>query len=294
MKALVFGEILWDIIKGKPYLGGAAFNLAAHLAKMGGDVSVLSAVGDDELGRLALKHAREYGIDSTCIETDPDRPTGTVDVIVDESGQPDYTIHEGVAFDAITLDEKRLARIAATTWDVVYIGTLAQRSTENRDTLTRVLSAVRRNQVFYDVNLRQTYFTLERIERSLLASTIVKINDDESDALSRMLYGDVMPIEAVARRLLDSYGLEVVIVTRGGEGAYLHSADRSCYTTAADVEIVDTVGAGDSFSAAFLFSYLSGQPLAVAGNLASELADYVVTQSGAIPEYPESLSARFR
>ena len=297
MKALVIGEILWDIIDGVPHLGGAPLNLAAHLAKMGDEVTVLSAVGNDELGARALERAASFGIDTSCIAIDSGRPTGTVDVFVDDAGQPDYTIHEDVAYDAIKLDDEQFRTLTGSVWDVIYLGTVAQRGASNREIIRRLLQTARRNQLFYDVNLRKNCFTTRIVERTLLVSTMVKLNDDEADMLAREFFGGAMPVEATARRLLESFGLEVVIVTRGSKGAYLHSAASSTYTATEDVPIVDTVGAGDSFSAAFLHTYhragATGGNLHESGRVASALADFVVTRAGAIPDYPASITQLF-
>lgn len=297
MRALVFGEILWDIIEGTPHLGGAPFNLAAHLARMGWQVTMLSAVGEDELGNRALERAIEYGIDTGYVATLADRPTGTVDVVVDDAGLPDYVIHENVAWDAIGLQPDAFDSIVSTGWDAICVGTLAQRSEANRLLLRRLLTEARRAQVFYDVNLRQAYFDRDRIERTLLEATIVKVNDDEAEELGRMFFSATLPIEAFSRRLSEAYGLEVVIVTRGADGAFVRSRHATRYTGCGEVVVSDTVGAGDSFSAAFLNAYLADRrpdAIADAADLAAEVADFVVTRPGAIPDYPEALSARLR
>ena len=293
MRALVFGEILWDIIHGTSHLGGAPFNFAAHLAKMGGEVTVLSAVGDDELGSRAIEKAKEYRIDTRFIGIHSDLPTGTVDVTVDASGQPDYTIHENVAWDSIELSEEEYRALETPVWDVIYIGTIAQRSDMNRAVLRRLFDTARRNHVFCDVNLRQSYYSRDIIERSLLVSTVVKVNDDEARTLSELFNGRPMPIEPAARRLRESFGHDIVIVTRGGEGAFVCAENESLYTTCSDVEVIDTVGAGDSFSAGFLYGFLSGMGISVASNLAASVADFVVSRAGAIPDYPEGLETRF-
>ncbi len=294
MKALSFGELLWDIIDGTPYIGGAPFNLAAHLAQMGADVSMITAVGEDELGKRALNAASGYGVRTDYIRSLRDKPTGTVDVFLDKKGIPDYTIHQNVAWDDISLDADDLERINSGQWDVLCFGTLAQRGAGNRALLGRIVPAAGPRHIFYDVNLRQSFYDKAWIETSLDYSTIVKLNEEEAEALSGLLFGEPESTRDFAVGLAEAFALEVVLVTRGPEGALVYDGEDFAVSPTQDVEVVDTVGAGDSFSAGFLFAYLSGNDAFAAANTAAAVADYVVSKHGAVPDYSTALEELLR
>lgn len=290
LRALSFGEILWDIIEETPYLGGAPFNLAAHLSKMGVSSSMVSAVGNDDLGKLAIQAAEDIGLDTTYITVSPQHPTGTVEVFLDSQGHPDYTINQGVAWDVLTLADNLEKELISSKWDVLCFGTLAQRSDSNRSLLLDVLSNAAASHVFYDVNLRQDFYTRGWIADSLSRSTIVKLNDEEVVLIAKMLFGLAeVSQEAFAERLADEYALDTVLITRGAGGSLVLNDGVVSYADCKDVEVVDTVGAGDSFSAGFLFAYLSGNDAEVSAGFAADLADYVVSNRGAIPQYSEDI-----
>ncbi len=293
--ALTFGEILWDIIEGEPYIGGAPFNLAAHLSRMGGAVSMVSALGGDDLGVRALEKVRSFGISSEFVAEAAGGDTGTVDVFVDADGHPDYIIHEGTAWDQLSLPTSLFESLIGRKWDVVCFGTLAQRSGGNRSLLADILSSTGSRHVFYDVNLRQKYYTSEWITDSLTRSSIVKLNDDEAKCIADLLYNDEISStqgeEIFVRRLAEDYELESVLVTRGKGGALVYHGGVFNTTECADVEVVDTVGAGDSFSAGFLHAYLSGRDALESAMFASRVGDFVVSRRGAVPEYSDELVA---
>ena len=289
IRALSFGEILWDIIEDVPHIGGAPFNLSAHLSLLGAEVSMVSALGSDDLGRRAMGLTRNFGIDTRFITDLSDLPTGSVDVFLDDKGHPDYVIHENVAWDNLALQPPKMRELTSEPWDVFCFGTLAQRTAANRDLLAAILEGLGHAHIFYDVNLRQSYYTGELIERSLEASTIVKLNDEELGIIGRMLFDLEVASEPEERSFVGQfarrYDLEVVLVTRGGEGALTYHDGEFGETSCGDVEIVDTVGAGDSFSAGFLYAFLSGRDAFESSRFASRLADFVVGNRGAIPEY---------
>ena len=289
VRALSFGEILWDIIEGVPHIGGAPFNLVAHLSLLGAEVTIVSAVGTDKLGQQAIHRARDFGIDTRFVTEIPELPTGTVDVFLDENGHPDFTIHEGVAWDNLSVQPSKMQGLISIPWDVFCFGTVAQRSTAIRILLAAILEGLGHTRVFYDVNLRQSYYSGETIGRSLEASTIAKLSDEEVRIIARMLFDREVTSRSeersFVRQVADRYGLEVVLVTRGGEGALIYHGGDFGETSCGDVKVVDTVGAGDSFSAGFLYAYLSGHDAFESSLFASRLADLVVSKPGAIPDY---------
>lgn len=285
MKALAFGEILWDIIEGEHHLGGAPFNFAAHVVKCGGQASVISAVGNDDLGRTALARARELGVDVSWVALLA-RPTGTVDVFL-EDGQPDYTIHEEVAFDYIPLQDAE--RIKSGDFDVFYFGTLAQRNTESRVALDSILKDNRFDYVFYDINLRKDFHSREIIGQSLRHANILKINDQEAAVVSDMFYGAVLPLDEFCKQLSIDYGLLFIIVTAAEKGCYIYFEGSTHHVPARQVTVADAVGAGDSFSAAFVTMLKKSGVVLQAAQVANQVGGFVASSRGAIPEYPEEL-----
>jgi fructokinase len=291
LRVLSFGEMLWDIINGNPYIGGAPFNLAAHLSRMGVESTFVSAVGEDDLGNKALEHAHRYGIETDFIRVHPELPTGTVAVTLNDKGVPDFVIHENTAWDAIVLRDDQLEELTSFRFVAFYFGTLAQRSRQNRETLKALLSLVRPSHVFYDVNLRQHHYTKEWIMDSLTASSIVKCNDEEARRLSMLLFNHELDQEAFAQKMSRAFDVATVCITRGDKGAavYHHGIFRE--VPGIKVEVVDTVGAGDAFSAGFLYACLSGRDMYAATRFAAKVGAFVASHAGAVPEYAEELKA---
>jgi len=290
IKALTFGEALFDIIKGSAHLGGAPLNIAAHLAKLGAKPTVITEVGRDELGKVLLTITEKMGIDTSYISVDEKRPTGTVTVKLEDEGIPIFTINEGVAWDAITLDEEQFKALSGKEWDVFYFGTLAQRSEENRRTLKRLLSEIKANNFFYDVNLRAGFYTKEWILSSLEHCTILKMNEEEATAISCFLFGTVHSFDALCRLLTEEYpDISIICITKGPEGAAAYNKGVYEEIKITSVEVADTVGAGDAFSAGFLYTYLSGYGVSKATLIASILGTYVASKPGSVPEYSDKL-----
>ena len=273
------GEILWDMLPSGKALGGAPANFAYHATRLGEEGWAVSAIGPDALGREIMDIVTEKRLKNVISLTD--KPTGTVQVELDARGVPTYTIMEGVAWDHIpfTPEMEALARRA----DAVCFGSLVQRMA-SRDSVLRFLRATRPEALkVFDINLRQHYYTREVLEESLEIADILKINDEEIRIVADMfgLGGDDV---AVSRSLIDRYGLRLVILTKGAEGSEVITADDTLPQPAGEAEVVDTVGAGDSFTAAFVVAYLRGDSLADAQRLASDTAAYVCSRKGAMPE----------
>ena len=294
MNILSFGEILWDIIDSKPYIGGAPFNLAAHLAKMGVNSTLISSVGKDALGRKALKEAGKRDIDSSFITVHSNLPTGIVEVNLDEKGHPAYLIKENVAWDNIILDQGLIDNLTKIKWEIFCFGTLAQRSKENRKMLSQIISQIKPNRIFYDVNLRQNYYEKDWIEKSLLQSTITKLNDQEALALSKILFNQKLKQKDFIETLAQEYNLSIICITYGKNGSVIYHDRQLEKVPGINGPVTDTVGAGDSYSAGFLFSYLCGNSVYKAAEFAEIVGNFVVSQSGAVPKYPEWLKKEIK
>lgn len=289
MRALSFGEILFDIIEGEDFLGGAPLNFAAHLAKCGAESYILSRVGDDELGKKALEQIEELNIKDIFIQRDSNYLTGTVEVEL-KGGQPDYTILENVAYDFIStedVDEK----LNKEEFDIFYFGTLAQRSRDSAKTLHHLLDKKSFKHVFYDINLRKGYFSKKILEGSLQRCTILKLNDEEVDVLSNLFFGEKIIMEKFAERIAEDFKIHLVIITAGARGCLVHEKGKFGFEKGFPAEVVDTVGAGDAFSAAFIFQYYKYGDALKAARIANRLGAYVASSRGPIPAYSAEIKS---
>lgn len=283
---IAFGEVLWDVIDGVPYIGGAPFNLAAHAVRCGVEASLVSAVGADDLGQRALSEVQRHGVGAEWVKIDSQKPTGTVTVSISSEGQPSYKIHEGVAWDFIDLAEGELDSIVRADPQVICFGTLAQRGAVSRQSLTRLLVQTSGAEFFYDVNLRQSYWSHELVLEGVERATILKVNDGEADVLGSSFANRKGDIAGFCRTVLERYQrLKVVVVTMGSQGCMVcERGMEPRHIGAETVTVVDTVGAGDAFSAAFLTSWLSGKGAVESAAAGNRRGGWVAAHRGAIPE----------
>lgn len=285
------GEVLWDLLPAGRQLGGAPANFAYHARALGADGIAASRVGDDELGREVLARFDALGLDRRYVQTDAAHPTGTVEVRIDAHGVPDYVIRQDVAWDYLAADPS-LIDLAGRA-DAVCYGTLAQRSPVTRQTLHAFLRVTRPGCLrVFDINLRQSYFSREVIDATLRSSDVLKLNDQELPVVARLL-GLNEPTDDAARALIDRYRLRLLALTRGGQGSRLYNANG----TVSDhpgfpATIVDTVGAGDAFTAALTLGLLDGHDLDRINTFANRLASYVCSHPGATPPVPKELVAQ--
>ena len=285
------GEALWDMLPEGKKIGGAPANFAYHVSQFGLESCVVSAVGEDELGTEILKNFREKKL-NCMIETVP-YPTGTVQVELDANGVPCYDIREGVAWDNIPFTPA-LEGLARQTRAVCF-GSLAQRSVISRETINRFLDAMPGGEDRYkifDINLRQGFYTKEILCNSMRKCNILKINDEELVTVSRMFGYPGIDLQDKCWILLAKYNLRMLILTCGVNGSYVFTPGEISFVETPKVEVADTVGAGDSFTAAFVASVLKGLPVAEAHRIAVETSAFVCTRHGAMPALPDSLKRK--
>lgn len=287
MKVLSFGEILWDIIEGKAHLGGAPLNFAAHAAQCGADSYMISRLGEDENGKKAFDQVGSLKVSPELIQFDKDRPTGTVDVYLEE-GQPSYTIHSQVAYDFIATPEFSSV-FDNTDFDIFYFGTLAQRERTSRETLHQILTAKQFKSRFYDVNFRKDCYSKNTVMPSLENSDILKLNDEEVRIISEYLDHKYQGIEEFVKACYNLFGHKVIIITAGDKGCYVYTEEKLHEVPARKVVVADAVGAGDSFSGSFMYMYhKTGDPLKAA-YVGNQVGGYVASQHGAIPAYSDEI-----
>jgi fructokinase len=274
------GEVLWDLLPEGRQLGGAPANFAYHAHCLGTRGLVASCVGDDDAGRDILAQLGTAGLETDYLAVDARRPTGTVSVTLDANGSPTYTIHEKVAWDFIPTSPQLLSLARQT--NAVCFGTLAQRSPISRATILGFLDETCADCLrVFDVNLRQDYYEAPLIEHLLELSGVVKMNDAELPRVAEMLHiADGAPRDML-RELVWQFDLDAVALTRGDRGSLLVSAQGvSDHPGVQPARIVDTVGAGDSFTAAFVVGLLHGDPLDRINERANRLAALVCARPG--------------
>lgn len=282
MDYLCFGEILFDILSGQRKLGGAPLNVAAHLAKLGFKGSIVSSVGDDDLGNEAITSIKKIGIDSSLISISS-KKTGRADITL-KDGDADYIFNDDSAWDNIPKPKNLPKHVG-----VIYFGTLAQRSALSRKTLEEILSFTEAEEVFFDVNLRKQYYSREIIVEGLRKATILKMNEEEVPIIEDILGIKERDIDKASEEISRQYSIPTVIVTLGKNGAQIFRDGSWCKREAEAKRVVDTVGAGDSLSAGIIGSLLKGLGIKKALEIGSHIAAYVVSEEGAIPEYDEEL-----
>lgn len=279
------GEMLWDLFPAGPRFGGAPANFACHAALHGARVALLSAVGDDPRGREATAILRRFGLDPSLVQTIADAPTGTVGVSVDAAGKPTFEIHAGSAWDRIAWTPALETHLAGV--DAIYFGTLGQRDPVSRATIRRALAvATSRGRLrVLDVNLRRPFFDAALIRESVAEATVLKLSDDELDAVLAACGVPPGPDPTASlRALLVRHRLDLVALTRGAAGALLVSATEVIDQPGIPTMVRDTVGAGDSFTAALVVGLLRGEPLSTLARVACETAAAVCAHAGALPE----------
>ena len=278
------GEALWDMLPEGKKLGGAPANFAYHVSQLGLDSCVVSAVGDDVLGKEILATFKEKKV-RNMIETVP-YPTGTVQVTLDAEGVPQYEIKEGVAWDNIPYTPELKALAAET--KAVCFGSLAQRSVVSRNTINRFLDDMPKEGTLriFDINLRQNFYSKDVLCNSFKKCNILKINDEELVTVSRMFGYPGIDLQDKCWILLAKYDLKMLILTCGVNGSYVFVPGSVSFVETPKVKVADTVGAGDSFTAAFVASILKGKSVSEAHRMAVDVSAYVCTQNGAMPELP--------
>lgn len=283
------GEALWDVLPEGKKIGGAPANFAYHVSQFGLPGYVVSAVGDDALGREIVENFTSKGLNQLIAEVP--YPTGTVQVEIDQAGIPQYDIKENVAWDNIPYNDS-LEALAKRTKAVCF-GSLAQRNVVSRETINHFLDAMPQSDdslVVFDVNLRQGFYNKEILCNSMSRCNILKINDEELVTVSRMFGYPGIDLQDKCWILLGKYNLKMLILTCGINGSYVFTPGNVSFQPTPKVEVADTVGAGDSFTAAFISSILKGKSVQEAHSRAVQTSAYVCTRKGAMPILPAELT----
>ncbi|MEM9419243.1 MAG: carbohydrate kinase [Planctomycetota bacterium] len=283
-KVISIGEVLWDILPDGARLGGAPANVACHVARLGGEAYLASCVGDDDLGKDAIRLLQSYGVDTWLTQVSPNSMTGTASVELDATGKPTFSIRDHVAWEKIAWTNS--LEVAISQSDAVYFGTLGQKSPRSRVTIRQAVGLARALGLprFLDVNLRPQSYNDSMIRDSMSLASNVKLSDDELPEVARAFGVDSSDgIEKTMRQLLLAASLDSIVMTQGEDGATLVSAWEEVYQPGVAVSVCDTVGAGDAFAAAFVIQTLEGKPAIEALRFACVSAAQTCTHAGAIP-----------
>ena len=276
------GELLWDCLPAGKQLGGAPCNFAYHARKSGCECFVVSAIGKDNLGNEIKKELQNLDLTAYYIQ-ETDFPTSTVTVTLDENGQPDYTIHENVAWDQIEWSAD--LEMLASQVDAVCFGSLAQRNEVSQKTILQFLTATKKECLrVFDINLRQAFYNQEIIEKSLELATVLKLNDDELPIVACIFQLNGTDDELLSQ-LMKRFNLRLIALTKGAKGSILVTKNEKSFMEVLKVKIADTVGAGDSFTAVLVAGLLQNQDLKMIHETATQVAAFVCTQDGAMPVY---------
>lgn len=280
------GEILWDVFPDGPRFGGAPANVACHAAQLGANSHMASAVGPDELGNKALKALEEKHVNTDCVIRSS-YPTGVVNVQLDAAGKASYQFAEDTAWDHLEWSDNWESLASKTS--AVCFGTLGQRSESSRKTIHRFLEATPDACLrVFDINLRPPFYSDEIILNSLRPANILKLNDEELPYLAKLCDISGTDVE-VMQALSQKFDLQLVALTRGGSGAVLCRGDEISESGGAPTTVVDTVGAGDSFTAALILGLLENRDLDTINHQAGKIAAFVCSQPGATPQIPDAL-----
>lgn len=287
------GEVLWDVFPDGPRFGGAPANFACTLSGLCRDrvrVHMVSSVGNDDLGSRALASLEKHEVDTTWVKT-LDFATGKVQIQLNDQGVASYEFAENTAWDNLASTDELLSFVAGT--DAICFGTLGQRNDVSKNTIQRAVSATKPESLrIFDVNLRPPFFTDQVILDSLEIANVLKLNDDELPMLAKLSNLEGTEVELM-QQLAKRYALRAVALTRGANGAVIVRGDEISSHPGVDTTLVDTVGAGDAFTAALTIGLLDSCELDLINSRACEVAAFVCSQPGATPQIPETLADKF-
>jgi len=285
VNVISIGEVLWDIVGQEEHLGGATFNFSAHLSRLGHRVSFISAVGADQRGQKIVERMSELGLSTEYLHIEKDHPTGTASVALAADGQPKFVLHRPAAYDFPELTAAQCDRLLSRPVDWIYFGTLHQIHAQARQLTADLLNRASSARSFYDINLRTDGYTPALIQELMSRASIVKLNHEEVEAIARMFNTRHESLEEFCRSYSGLYKWAGVCVTRGSSGCAVLMDGQYIEAPGYPVQVLDTVGAGDAFAAAFLHGLGKGWPTPEIADFANRVGALVASRRGAIPDW---------
>jgi len=290
MKIVSIGEILFDCFQDQKVIGGAPFNFFYHIYKLTNSAEFISSVGNDENGKSIISFLKKNRISTNYIQIDEKHPTGIVDIKVDKDGSPTFAIIPNCAYDFIELTPK-IVELFYSEITLLYFGTLAQR---NDVSLKTIQSLFNKNiKYFYDINLRANYYSREILTESFRKVNVLKLNIDELKIVSKLFLSRSFELQSSANELRKKFDIDLLSVTLGEGGALLTDKFGMDENKCLAKEVVDTVGAGDAYSAILCLGYLNKLPIDRINSLANKFASYICSIRGAIP-YSDEVYESFK
>jgi fructokinase len=285
MRVWSVGEVLWDVFPDEERFGGAPLNFCANLRRMNDQADLISAVGNDDRGRLALKRMRALGLSTRWVKTVQGFATGTALIHTSPDGEPAFVIPRPAAFDMLTMEDGLESNAEQPAW--LYYGTLAQMQPAVAGLTTALAGKLSSTRRFYDMNLREGQWTLELVQRLSAITTVLKLNEAEAETLFAMTRSTKakFSLELFCDAWAERYGIEVICVTLGAKGCLVYERGVIHRVEGYSVTVRDTVGSGDAFAAAFLHGYQRGWPVDKAAQFANALGALVASRAGATPEW---------
>ncbi len=280
---LIYGMILFDSINNENHIGGPPLNVALHMARMGQKPWLISAVGEDALGEQAREILKNENVSDHYVKTDSHQ-TGQSVAYIDDAGIPSFILQSNVAYEYITLPEEKIIALAKNEYDLLYFGTIEQESEVSRRTLKRLLNDLSFKHTFYDINLREGHYSKNVIDFLFGHTDILKLNDEEIFLINKIFDLGLYNEQDIIDWLFKMYQFNIIIVTRGKNGASAYSSS-SCRQNVEGlkVKVKDTVGAGDAFSAGFIAEYLESKNILEALKQGNRLGAFVASQTGSVP-----------
>jgi fructokinase len=285
VRIVSIGEVLWDVIGDKEYLGGAALNFAAHAARLGHTVFFVSAVGRDKRGRRVLERMAEIGLSTRYVHEVETHPTGVVTVELDPGGVPRFTLHHPAAYDAPELTKGDVAELLSPKPDWIYFGTLFQMSPQAKQLTYRLIDSHCGARLLYDVNLRKDSYTAPLVRELMGRAQVVKLNEDEATSIDQMFGRASRSLEDFCRTYANEFGWQSACVTRGEKGCAMLVEGEYVEVGGYAVQAQDTVGAGDAFAAAFVHGLSLKWPPAEIADFANRVAAIVASRPGGTPSW---------
>lgn len=281
------GELLWDVLPDGEVIGGAPVNFAYHVSALGAKGIPITTIGGDARGQKALAELQKRGVDIAAIAISDEYPTGYVSVVLDKEGKASYLFPDELAWDHLLIND--YAARLNTRLDAICFGSLAQRSERSRQVIYEYLNSLRPETVkVFDINLRQDFYSGQVIENSLAQADILKLSEEELPVLADLLALQESS-DTWLQVLIKRYDLAMAILSRGDKGSLLLTPDNYSEHPGIVTQVEDTIGAGDSFTAATIIGYLRGLPLDEINEQANRVAAYVCSQQGGMPHLPEFL-----
>jgi len=286
MRILSTGEVLWDMVEGKEFLGGAPLNFSVTSQRLGNFVSLLTGVGDDELGRKALREMVSLGLKTNLVQIVREVPTGTAQVTLDKSGSATFQIGRPAAFDVLNVNSGLIQECQKTLPDWIYFGTLANAHSPNEEMLHNLVEQLQPVKCFYDMNLRDGHWNLPLLERLSSMATVIKLNHEEAKRIFDMKFVSLpYTLQSFCEHWSEAFRVQMICVTMGSAGCALYSNNSLLTFGGYSVEVVDTVGAGDAFAAGLLYGLdLGWSPQRIA-SFANALGAMIASRRGATPAW---------